>query len=364
MFNHHLSTMTFSSKRFVVLSLIALATLGQSCSVSFGNSQPKDGGIYRTDDKGATWRQKTFIRTEKKQRIGLDDATITSLQIDPKNPDQLYAGVRGLGLWKSTNRGERWAVTGLKTGNLRCLSFDPKSDQILYLASGNQIRKSLNQGKTWAVIYNEPQAGQTIECVAVDQTRENVLWSVTTGGKVLRSTDFGANWTLVNTVRKLTGIIRMEVDQITNGLTIFTSRRGIHRLDASGVQATDISAPLDVYSGGRKITDVEIVSDNNGTTWYLATAYGILASADGGAQWREISTLLNPNSTSVGNIAVNPKNSSEIFITTGRRLHRTTDGGASWAVTNLPSTRQPVWLLFDRVNPDRLYVGTFITEKK
>ncbi|GEM_PF-2459924 len=355
---------SFSKRTAIVVGLIALATLGQSCSISVGNTKPKDGGVYRTDNQAGTWRQKTFIRTEKKRRIGLDDATINFLLIDPQNGDRLYAGVRGLGLWTSANRGEQWSATGLRTGTYRCLGFDPKNDQILYLASGSQIQKSTDQGKTWTIVYTEPQARQTIDCLAVDPSRDNILWTVTSGGKVIRSTDYGANWTLVNTVKTITGIVRLEVDPVTHGLVVFTSRQGIHRFDPSGVQETDLTAPLALYKGAKAIADVEVVTTSSGELWYLATAFGILTSSDGGSSWRQISTLLNPNSTPVANISVNPKNIAEIYLTTGRRLHRTTDAGASWAVTTVPTSRQPVWLTIDGHNPEQLYFGTFVPEQK
>lgn len=355
---------SYSKRSLIVVGLMALVTLGQSCSVSVGNTKPKDGGIYRTDDQGKTWRQKSYIRTEKKKKLSLDDATINFLVIDPKNPDRLYAGIRNLGLWMTSNRGEQWAATGLRSGNNRCLTFDPKNDQILYLANGSQIQKSTDQAKTWVNIYTEPQAKQSIECLAVDPARDNILWAVTSGGKVIRSSDYGGEWTLVNTLRNFSGIIRMDLDPITSGPIIFSSRRGIRRLDASGVQVTDLTAPLEMYKGGKTVADVEIVNSSQVTSWYLATAYGILTSGDSGTSWRQISTLLNPNSTPVTNIVVNPKNISEIYLTTGKRLHRTTDGGASWAVTTLPTSRQPVWLTIDGSNPDRLYFGTYIPIKK
>lgn len=355
---------SYSKTSLVGLGLITLATLGQSCSVSIGNSTPKDGGIYRTDDQAQAWRQKTFIRTEKKRRIGLDDATVNFLMIDPHNPDRLYAGLRGLGIWTTSNRGEQWSSTGVKTGSYHCLDFDPKNDQILYVATTGQIQKTTDQGKTWKIVYTEPQAKQTIDCLAVDPSRDNIIWTVTSGGKVVRSTDFGANWTLVNTVKTLSGIVRMEVEAASHDLIIFTGRQGIHRLDPSGAQETDLSAALSFYKGGKIINDVEIVNRTDGELWYLATAFGILTSSDGGASWREISTLLNPNSTAVANISVNPKNIAEIYLTTNRRLHRTTDAGASWAVTTLPTTRQPVWLTIDGATPERLYFGTFVPEKK
>jgi photosystem II stability/assembly factor-like uncharacterized protein len=354
---------SFSKPSLVLLGAIALLTLGQSCSINVGNTTPKDGGIYRTDNQAENWRQKTFIRTEKNRRISLDDATITFIAIDPHNSERVYAGVRGTGLWKSLNRGEQWAATGIRTGSYRCLDFDPKNDQILYIATGSQIQKSIDQGKTWKMIYTEPQARQTIECVTTDPGRDNILWTVTSGGKIIRSTDFGENWTLVNTVKTVTGVLRLEVDPATSGLVVFT-KRGIHRFDASGATATDLTQALSLYKGGTTIADVDVISTVDGELWYLATAFGILTSSDGGVSWRQVSTLLNPNSTAVANIAVNPDNIAEIYLTTGRRLHRTTDAGASWAVTTLPSVRQPVWLTIDADDPTRLYVGTFVPEKK
>ncbi len=349
----------------ITLILAALATVGQSCSISLGTPKNVDGGVYRSDNHGQNWAQKTFVRQDKKTRITLSDATANFLTLDPQDANRVYLGVRHRGLWVSTNRGDRWAATGLSTGDDRCLTFDPLNDQILYLATSNQIRKSVDQAKTWKTVYTEPQPGQTIECTIVDPLRGNIIWLITTGGKIVRSADYGATWTLVNTDAKLRGIVRLDIDPASGGaVSVFTNRRGIYRIDPSGVTVTNASAGLKLYRNAISIRDVDIVRTATGSSWYLATGYGVLVSQDNGGSWQAIPTLLNPSTNLISNIAINPKASSEIFLTTGRKLHHSVDTGGSWSITNLPSTRQPVWLTFDPTNVDRLYVGTFIEEKK
>ena len=46
------------------------------------------------------------------------------LTVDPTNPQTLYAGLGGVGLFKSTDAGVTWAPTGLK-GWISSLVIDP-----------------------------------------------------------------------------------------------------------------------------------------------------------------------------------------------------------------------------------------------
>ena len=69
-----------------------------------------DGGVWRTDDGGTTWRPLTDH---------LPRCAIGALALDPQNEDVVYAGSGeanfashsryGAGLYKSTDGGETWA---------------------------------------------------------------------------------------------------------------------------------------------------------------------------------------------------------------------------------------------------------------
>ena len=67
------------------------------------------GGVFKTEDGGASWRPVADL---------LENIAISTLAMDPDDPDVIYAGtgegffngdaVRGLGIFKSTNGGESW----------------------------------------------------------------------------------------------------------------------------------------------------------------------------------------------------------------------------------------------------------------
>src|SRR5262249_52986916 len=100
------------------------------------------------------------------------------------------------------------------------------------------------------------------------------------------------------------------------------------------------------------------------TRWWIATRGGLLTSTDKGASWKQINTLVNPGSVPINSVAVNPQNDLDLFISTTQKLHHTTDGGITWSVTTLPTSRLPELLTFSPKSPDQLFFATFRPEKK
>src|SRR6516164_7938870 len=73
-----------------------------------------DGGIWKSTDGGTTWNPKTD---------GMPSLSMGAVAIDPTNSSTVYAGTgnlfdgggvfsKGVGLYKSTDAGETWAVFG------------------------------------------------------------------------------------------------------------------------------------------------------------------------------------------------------------------------------------------------------------
>ena len=85
-------------------------------------------------------------------------------------------------------------------------------------------------------------------------------------------------------------------------------------------------------------------------------AAGVFRSSDGAETWRDVSGGLRD----VAFIAVDPRNRDVIYVIAGKKIYRTTTGGAPWA--DISGTlgvelRRPAGLLIDPQNPDILYVG-------
>lgn len=340
------------------VTLVALLLTGQACSINIGTSSRLDGGIFRSDDHGATWTQKNFVRVDKKKQINLDDVTGRLLAFDPSKADHIFLGTLANGIWVTSNAGEQWQPTSLRSGAYECLSFDNLNRDIVYTAAGQVVLKSIDAGLTWQTVYTESQPGQSVNCVIVNPNDGRQIWATTAGGKVLMSNDYGQQWTLKGNLP----VMQPRYIYITadNVIYIFTRNNGIYRSLDRGATWVDMNVALSTFAGATDIREVNIHRDG----WYLATAFGLLKSIDSGETWKQIPTLVTAGSVVVQTVTVNPKNSLDIFITTNQRLHHTVDGGKSWSVTTLPTGRLPVLMTFDPNNVDRMFFATYKQPKK
>jgi photosystem II stability/assembly factor-like uncharacterized protein len=182
-------------------------------SVSIGD------GIYKSEDGGQNW---TKMGLEKSERI-------SSIQIDPNNPNTIYVGVLGnlwgnsaeRGVYKTTDGGKTWEKILYVDETTGCsdLSIDPKNPNILYAAfwefrrtaysfnSGgakSALYKSTDAGKTWQKIHNGFPAGKLGRiAVAVAPSNTSILYAVIESEKpeskgLYRSDDAGQNWKFLN----------------------------------------------------------------------------------------------------------------------------------------------------------------------
>lgn len=344
----------FKMKRFILL-LAGVVMMGQSCSISFGSGQAGDGGVFRSVDHGQTWQHRVFVRQEKKRTVTVADASVRTLVFEPGSSEHLYLGTRESGIWHTTDAGAHWLPTSLRTGDYQCLDFDPLNHRIMYTAAGSTVLKSLDAGQSWGVVYTESQPVNILTCVAVDPLNGRFVWAFTSGGKVLRSDDYGQTWTLQTVLPAFEPRLIRVLPNDSGDILVFTKTAGIFRGDHHGSTWTPLKGNLDEVSGSTDIRSVALHSSG----WYIATAGGLLRSTDDGQTWTAIHTLVTAGSIAVQNVAVHPRTGQDIFITVGQKLHHTTDGGASWSVTTLPTTRIPVTLMFDPSRDDILYLGTF-----
>jgi uncharacterized repeat protein (TIGR01451 family) len=86
-------------------------------------------GVYKSTDSGASFSL----------LLGSPRA-VTTLAIDPENPDTIYAGTFASGLQKSTNGGSTWSPvnTGLTRADIAAVAIDPSNPSVLYAATSFQ----------------------------------------------------------------------------------------------------------------------------------------------------------------------------------------------------------------------------------
>ncbi|GAA4272112.1 hypothetical protein U6A24_11445 [Aquimarina gracilis] len=180
-------------------------------SVSIGD------GLYKSTDGGANWKKIGFENSER----------ISSIEINPKNPNEVYVGVLGAlwgdsedrGVYKTTDGGKTWEkilYVNEKTG-VNDLLMDPTDPNTLYAAmwefrrtawgfnSGgpsSALYKSTDAGKTWNKIHNGfPKGDLGRFAIAIAPSNPKTVFAVVESKEdkgLYRSDDAGANWKLLN----------------------------------------------------------------------------------------------------------------------------------------------------------------------
>jgi photosystem II stability/assembly factor-like uncharacterized protein len=111
----------------------------------------KEGGLYRSDDYGATWE-----KVSDNQHLISRAWYYIHLTADPQDADTVY--VNNLDFWKSTDGGRTFAKIDTPHGDNHDLWIDPRNPQRMIQGNDGGACVSLNGGATWSSVYNQPTA--------------------------------------------------------------------------------------------------------------------------------------------------------------------------------------------------------------
>jgi len=117
------------------------------------------GGVYRSEDAGASW---TLIN--KTGGLIARPFYYTYINADPKNADVVY--VNNLAFYKSSDGGKSFRPMGTPHGDNQGMWINPDNPEIFIQSNDGGANVTLNGGRTWSTIYNQPTA--EIYAVAVD----------------------------------------------------------------------------------------------------------------------------------------------------------------------------------------------------
>lgn len=111
------------------------------------------GGIYRSEDAGASWRKLT-----DDHRLWGRGNDFGEIRVHPNNPDIVF--VANVAAWKSTDGGETWfGIRGAPGGDdYHRIWINPLQPDIMIFAADQGAIITVNGGETFSSWYNQPTA--------------------------------------------------------------------------------------------------------------------------------------------------------------------------------------------------------------
>ncbi|WP_233899835.1 VPS10 domain-containing protein [Tenacibaculum piscium] len=296
-----------------------VATDANNTQVMYAGSAA--GGLWKTTDGGNNWSPKTD------HLAGLG---VTAIIIDPNNSDILYMAtgdedaqhISSIGLFKSTDAGENWAVTGLMfslTENeyIRDIVFAPGSSTTIFALTNSEIKKSTDSGATWSNMSTTPNY--------TGDNFQNIIFDPNNATKVVVSDAWGSLWYSSDTGDNF-------------------SEHPVLKGDGSS-------------KSNLKIT----VSENDTENFYAITQDGVFTIFrfdNDGTTADKISEMTISGYNSQGGynqcIAVSPTNKDDILVG-GVNVYKSTDNGASFSMY-LNAYDDPAGVGF-YVHPDHHYLS-------
>ncbi|MGH8379161.1 MAG: WD40/YVTN/BNR-like repeat-containing protein [Gammaproteobacteria bacterium] len=135
-----------------ILGKIGVSVSGADPNRVYAIIEAKDGGVFRSDDDGATW-QRLFHGAELTQRAWY----YMRIYADPRNADAVYAPEVD-GLFKSVDGGSSFKPLDTPHGDNHVLWINPQNPQIMVEGNDGGGTVSYDGGKTWSSEDNQPTA--------------------------------------------------------------------------------------------------------------------------------------------------------------------------------------------------------------
>ncbi|HWQ12414.1 MAG TPA: glycosyl hydrolase [Roseiflexaceae bacterium] len=338
-----------------------------------------EGGLYRSDDYGATWE-----RVSDNQHLVSRAWYYIHLTADPQDPDTVY--VNNLNFWKSSDGGRTFVQIDTPHGDNHDLWIDPQNPQRMIQGNDGGACVSLNGGATWSSIYNQPTA-QFYHLTADNRHPYYVYGTQQDNSSIAvpsRSPELSITWAdcyIAGTGESGYIAVRPDDPNIVYVGAIGSSAGGgncLQRYDHRTRQIRLITTWPEPNRGHGAIADKYrfawtypiVISPHDPNTLYVAGNI-IFKSTDEGQSWQPISPDLTRNDPEKLQPTGGPVNKDAIgaetyctvfsFVESPHErgllwagsddglIHLSRDGGASWQNVTPPDL--PEWTMITMIEP-------------
>jgi photosystem II stability/assembly factor-like uncharacterized protein len=331
-------------------------------------------GVWKTVDGGQVW---TCV-SDSVRLTG-----IGAVAVAPSRPETVYVGASGFGaaagLYRSTDGGGHWEVVALAGHGVSSIAIDPHNPDIVMAAAGDSgVVRTTDGGKTWNSVLPDAHVGAVWLALDPDDAK-NVyagtrpiaaggrggfgggggrgappLTTPATDSAIYRSTDGGVTWTKTRPdglPGGNYGTIALAVAPGAQGLRVYDYvAQGMFRSDDGGQhwsRATDDPRLI----GGGQFHDVLV--DPRDPNILFATQTSLYRSTDAGKTWE--SYVGAPSGADFNFVWIDPTNDKYMILAVDQGTEITMDGGHTWTTWFNQPTGQMYNVATDHGFPFFLY---------
>ncbi|MBN2680895.1 MAG: PKD domain-containing protein [Bacteroidales bacterium] len=314
-------------------------------------------GVYRSTNSGDTWTE--MISGEDINLLGWQSDGSDAggqgwydlaIAVSPTNKNVVFVG--GVNLWKSTNGGASWSITGHWWGdNAPYVHADQHTLDYNYLTnelfSGNDggLYKTADGGANWTDLSDGLEILQIYK-FGTSATNPNILVTGAQDNGTMKMDN--TDWFAILGGDGMECLIDYTNENIMYGEYYYGS---MYRSDNGGYDWVDIKPS---GSGDGDWVTPYVIDPQNPNILYAGFTE-LYKSTNKGSTWSVIS---NFNGALLKNITVAPSDSKTIYVTTNTAVKRTTNGGIDWATasTGLPSNYK-TYIAVSQYNPQKLWIS-------
>jgi photosystem II stability/assembly factor-like uncharacterized protein len=294
----------FDDQHVASIGAVAVAASNPSIVYVGTGEQTPGNGMYKSTDAGITWTH-----------VGLEDTRyITSIVIDPKNPDVVVVGAFGhpilgtaskgdsRGVYKTTDGGKTWTKTLYKDdfAGVADMLADPGNPRVLYAAlwhprdftegfgtaakQDGWIYKSIDEGSTWKQVNGAGLPSEPLDRIGLavaPGNRGRRVFAIS-GQGLFRSDDAGENWTKITKDPRITGngyICHVYVDPRNADI--------VYVMQTTTYRSTDGGATFSAFKGAPGGDDYHVlwIDPQDSRRMILGVDQGATISLDAGKTW-------------------------------------------------------------------------------
>lgn len=276
---------------------------------------------------------------------------MTSIAIDPNNPQIVYVGTRDAGVYKTIDGGTSWTPTrnGLSFYPIRSITVDPNNSGILYAGTDyDGIWKSVDSGSTWFKSSNGLDESLIAFNIIFDPQNTDILYTGLAGGialvigNIYKSTDGGANWELSD--EGLTsesedyknGVFSITLNPENSAILYAgTNYDGVFMSTDSGKTWNAINDSLPYLSYPDYLQSVYAITTNPHKS---NRPYALIEGIEGGYYtfnidnyWEKINQGFSLSTSGISSdLLFHPTDSLTLYSTGLSGFYKSVDGGVNW----------------------------------